>query len=184
MVHYLVKWKGYPLEEATWQPITNLENCPHEILKFQSSVKPLKPTKKRKGKQKFDPVEVFQVQTPIMVVKVDPSSISKSKDITAEPAFASIKSLQPQPSRMIELKPSSTARMVFEDHEEREDQPQTNEKTHIAKLEENIVLKQKGFEDQLKKELEQSKAALKKETVNQSIPEILELFEAKRAKKP
>lgn len=27
--HYLVKWKGYPLDEATWEPITNLDNCQH-----------------------------------------------------------------------------------------------------------------------------------------------------------
>lgn len=34
MTHYLVKWVGYPLDEATWEPITNLDNCQHAILKF------------------------------------------------------------------------------------------------------------------------------------------------------
>ena len=26
-LQYLVKWKGYPLHEATWEPLTNLKNA-------------------------------------------------------------------------------------------------------------------------------------------------------------
>ena len=31
---YLVKWKGYPLYDATWEPITNLGNCKDLIQAF------------------------------------------------------------------------------------------------------------------------------------------------------
>src|ERR1700709_2193988 len=30
----LVRWKGYPLEEATWEPIENVKNAPDEIAEF------------------------------------------------------------------------------------------------------------------------------------------------------
>jgi len=29
--HFLVKWKGYPSEDNTWEPEVNLQNC-HELL--------------------------------------------------------------------------------------------------------------------------------------------------------
>lgn len=38
LVHsYLVKWKGYGLEECTWEPKRNLTGCPDAIRKFDES---------------------------------------------------------------------------------------------------------------------------------------------------
>jgi len=34
-VFYLVKWKSYPLHEATWEPVENLENCDDLRRKFK-----------------------------------------------------------------------------------------------------------------------------------------------------
>ncbi len=31
---FLVKWKGYPMSECTWEPSDNLENAPEVIAKF------------------------------------------------------------------------------------------------------------------------------------------------------
>lgn len=33
--HYLVKWKGYQLEESTWEPLQNLKNAPEALKKFR-----------------------------------------------------------------------------------------------------------------------------------------------------
>jgi hypothetical protein len=32
----LVLWKGYPREQATWEPITNLEHCKQAITEFEN----------------------------------------------------------------------------------------------------------------------------------------------------
>ncbi len=36
---YRVKWKGYPLEESTWEPITNLTNCHQLIIDFERELR-------------------------------------------------------------------------------------------------------------------------------------------------
>lgn len=36
---YLVLWRGFGLDEATWEPLSNLTNCPDIIAEFESSVK-------------------------------------------------------------------------------------------------------------------------------------------------
>ena len=33
-MEYLVKWKNYPLEEASWEPVTNLMNAQEAIKEF------------------------------------------------------------------------------------------------------------------------------------------------------
>ena len=34
---YLIKWKGYPLHDATWEPLSNLENAKESIDSFEAS---------------------------------------------------------------------------------------------------------------------------------------------------
>jgi len=34
-IQYLVKWKDYPIEEATWEPLRNLENSNEAIQEFE-----------------------------------------------------------------------------------------------------------------------------------------------------
>jgi hypothetical protein len=54
LTYYLVKWVGYPVEEATWEPITNLDNCQHAIFQFENTIRnqpPPKKTPKRKVKK-------------------------------------------------------------------------------------------------------------------------------------
>jgi hypothetical protein len=36
-IQYLVKWKGYPLHDATWEPLSNVENCPDILRDFERS---------------------------------------------------------------------------------------------------------------------------------------------------
>ena len=31
---YLVLWKGYPAEDATWEPISNLTNCAEALAQY------------------------------------------------------------------------------------------------------------------------------------------------------
>jgi ''chromo'' (CHRromatin Organisation MOdifier) domain. len=33
---YLVKWKGYPLHNATWEPLENLENAKEMVKEFEA----------------------------------------------------------------------------------------------------------------------------------------------------
>ena len=33
---YLVKWKGYPLHDATWEPMEHLENAQDAVNRFES----------------------------------------------------------------------------------------------------------------------------------------------------
>jgi hypothetical protein len=33
---YLVKWSGYPLHDATWEPLNNLTHCQEKLQKFES----------------------------------------------------------------------------------------------------------------------------------------------------
>lgn len=37
VMHYLIKWKGYTIEEATWEPITNLNNTTDKVLAYNKS---------------------------------------------------------------------------------------------------------------------------------------------------
>jgi hypothetical protein len=37
IVEYLVLWKGFPLHEATWEPIGNLTNCADILQEFENS---------------------------------------------------------------------------------------------------------------------------------------------------
>ena len=34
-IQYLVKWTGYPLHDATWEPVQNLSNVPKIIKEFE-----------------------------------------------------------------------------------------------------------------------------------------------------
>ena len=36
-LQYLVKWKGYPLHEATWEPATHLENARKVLQEYLTS---------------------------------------------------------------------------------------------------------------------------------------------------
>lgn len=38
ITHYLVHWRGYEESEATWEPITNLENCEDAIMQFENTI--------------------------------------------------------------------------------------------------------------------------------------------------
>lgn len=37
--YYLVKWDGYSIDQATWEPIENLENCKKLVKKFEADAK-------------------------------------------------------------------------------------------------------------------------------------------------
>ena len=34
--HFLIKWKGYPIEDASWEPESNLKGCPELLADFHS----------------------------------------------------------------------------------------------------------------------------------------------------
>ena len=34
---YLIKWTGYPLHDATWEPVENLANALEKLKEFESS---------------------------------------------------------------------------------------------------------------------------------------------------
>ena len=47
---YKVKWKGYPESEATWEPVTCLDNCPAILKRFEQ--KELKKESAKKAPKK------------------------------------------------------------------------------------------------------------------------------------
>ena len=86
-VEYLVKWKGYSLEECTWEPLKNLQNCPELIQAFLTKQKdslnakaPQKPKDKpqKKGRKSVTekPVVVEHVKE-VKAVEVDNGQKSK-----------------------------------------------------------------------------------------------------------
>ena len=36
-VEYLIKWKGYPVEDATWEPLSHLQNCKDFLRAFKTA---------------------------------------------------------------------------------------------------------------------------------------------------
>lgn len=36
-IRYLIKWKGYPLSDATWEPIQNLQNAQEVLQEFEQA---------------------------------------------------------------------------------------------------------------------------------------------------
>ena len=47
---YLVKWKGFPESEATWEPLSNLTNCSQALRDFKRNY-----NKKRKNTEETQP---------------------------------------------------------------------------------------------------------------------------------
>ena len=35
---YMVQWKGYPAEEATWEPVANLDSCVQMIKVYEEKL--------------------------------------------------------------------------------------------------------------------------------------------------
>lgn len=35
-IYYLIKWLNYPIEDCTWEPLTNLENVKHMVERFNA----------------------------------------------------------------------------------------------------------------------------------------------------
>jgi hypothetical protein len=48
-VEYLVKWAGYPIEEATWEPLENLQNADEAIQEFEDSTVDSRPPPNSEG---------------------------------------------------------------------------------------------------------------------------------------
>ena len=54
-VHYLVKWKGLPFEESTWEPMQNLIYVQHLVKEFNKNFESIMKNKfKKDGKKKKD----------------------------------------------------------------------------------------------------------------------------------
>lgn len=52
---YLVLWKGYPQEEATWEPASALSSAPDAVRDYESSVQEAPREQRRRGPQKRKP---------------------------------------------------------------------------------------------------------------------------------
>jgi hypothetical protein len=54
-VQYLVLWKGYPPEEASWEPATSLSSAPDALRDYELSVQEAPREQRRRGPQKRQP---------------------------------------------------------------------------------------------------------------------------------
>lgn len=46
--YYVIKWKGWPSSENTYEPLSNLENCSKKIKKYERKQAKSNPLKKSK----------------------------------------------------------------------------------------------------------------------------------------
>ena len=61
-IEYLIKWEGYPIEEATWEPVRNLSNVKDMIRRFESM---------REGSIKNNMCKSFMLIMFIMIICID-----------------------------------------------------------------------------------------------------------------
>lgn len=60
---FLVKWRNYPPEENSWEPIENLRRCQYLLQKFwNSKIKEKNKSKKRVAKKKKQKQKIIQTQ--------------------------------------------------------------------------------------------------------------------------
>jgi hypothetical protein len=62
VTEYKVKWKGYPHEEATWEPIQNLDNCKEVVKRYEEKKMAKKVPKQQKNKSKEKPIPQQKTQ--------------------------------------------------------------------------------------------------------------------------
>ncbi|KAF0981509.1 hypothetical protein FDP41_012167 [Naegleria fowleri] len=57
-VYYLVKWKGWPVKDSTWEPTENLSNISNMIEQFEKRVAPTLDKKYKQGQSEFLPEKI------------------------------------------------------------------------------------------------------------------------------
>ena len=62
-LHYLVHWKGWPIEEHTWEPATNLGSAKELVTEFHRR-NPSSPCPKPPGLVRFVTLENFTEYSP------------------------------------------------------------------------------------------------------------------------
>jgi hypothetical protein len=62
-LHYLVHWKGWPIEECTWEPVANLDSAKELVAKFHRK-NPSSPCPKPPGLIRFVTLENFTEPSP------------------------------------------------------------------------------------------------------------------------
>ena len=88
---YKVKWKDYPLSEATWEPKENLKNAKAAILLFEKGKTTLESKKNAKAKRSKSPKEPEESDLNIDEEKENAKETSKKKSDVIEKKTAVIK---------------------------------------------------------------------------------------------
>ena len=81
---YKVKWKDYPLSEATWEPKENLKNAKAAILLFEKGKTTLESKKNAKAKRSKSPKEPEESDLNIDEEKENAKETSKKKSDVIE----------------------------------------------------------------------------------------------------
>ena len=81
---YKVKWKDYPLSEATWEPKENLKNAKAAILLFEKGKTTLESKKNAKAKRSKSPKEPDESDLNIDEEKENAKETSKKKSDVIE----------------------------------------------------------------------------------------------------
>ena len=133
-VHYLVKWKGYPSSQNTWEPEAHLNHLPNLVKKFEEAYATKLKSKLHPTSKKIKKDDAEDKPTPKRVGR--PPKSPKKEEVTAKAVekrkakgkgTAKNASAKPAPKKSAGGRGRGKAKTIEEDVEEEEEEEENEE---------------------------------------------------------